>query len=86
MSGYEKCINAINSLRNHKKFQDFLLSMKEKMAKNGGTGLDLMSYMITPIQRIPVSNQLINGKYELQNLIAQIIGIFEFYCSVIFYC
>ena len=51
LNGYEKSIAAINNLRSHKKFQEWMTEVRSKLQKIGG--LDLMSYMIMPVQRIP---------------------------------
>jgi hypothetical protein len=52
LQGYERSLNSFQELRNHKKFQEFLNEVKAELIKQPG-GLDLMSYMIMPVQRIP---------------------------------
>jgi hypothetical protein len=42
---------AFSDLRSNQKFQNFLNDVKHKLAKEGT--LDLMSYMIMPVQRVP---------------------------------
>jgi len=52
LNGYEKTLSTLNALRAHKKFQDFLVECRKRLVKTGN-GLDLMSYMIMPVQRVP---------------------------------
>jgi hypothetical protein len=82
LNGYEKCLSAINALRTHKKFTEFMVATGKKLKSAPGStifpyrlivhltilpsshllcmygyvmegGLDLMSYMIQPVQRVP---------------------------------
>jgi len=58
LNGYEQSLNTFNELRKHKKFSDWLNgdvknALKEQATKNGTTPLDLLSYMISPVQRVP---------------------------------
>eukprot|EP01006_Ploeotia_vitrea_P045921 TRINITY_DN66979_c8_g2_i1.p1 TRINITY_DN66979_c8_g2~~TRINITY_DN66979_c8_g2_i1.p1 ORF type:complete len:636 (+),score=322.91 TRINITY_DN66979_c8_g2_i1:33-1940(+) len=50
VSGYDKCLASVNKLRESKKFQRFLA---EKRKDPACLGLDLMSFLIMPVQRIP---------------------------------
>jgi hypothetical protein len=47
LNGYPRSLQCINDNRNNKKFQAFLAE------KRKACGLDLMSYLIMPVQRIP---------------------------------
>jgi len=53
LTGYEACIKAISRLtKSSKKFNEFLNStVKTELAKHGS--LDLMSYLVMPVQRVP---------------------------------
>lgn len=52
LNGYEKCVHTINKLKKqNKKFQTLFDRMKNKLQSEGG--LDLFSYLIMPVQRIP---------------------------------
>ena len=51
LNGYEPSISTINSLRNNRRFQDFLTKMKNRL--NDISLLDLTSYLIMPVQRVP---------------------------------
>ena len=58
LNGYEKALNTFNSLHKHKKFQEWLSTdVREKLKAhaiaNGASQLDLLSYMIQPVQRVP---------------------------------
>ena len=51
LNGYEPSISAITSLRSNRRFQDFLTRMKVRL--NDISLLDLTSYLIMPVQRVP---------------------------------
>ena len=51
LNGYEPSIGTINSLRNNRRFQDFLTRMRARL--NDISLLDLTSYLIMPVQRVP---------------------------------
>jgi len=51
LNGYTACLTAFSDLRTNQKFQSFLSTVKQNLAKEGT--LDLMSYMIMPVQRVP---------------------------------
>ena len=51
LNGYEDCLSAINALRGNRKFQDFLTRMRERL--NEISILDLTSFLIMPVQRVP---------------------------------
>ena len=51
LNGYEPSISTINSLRTNKKFQEFLNKMRNRL--NDISLLDLTSYLIMPVQRVP---------------------------------
>lgn len=58
LNGYERCLTTFNELRKHKKFSDWLNTdvrnrLKEHAAASGTSQLDLLSYMIQPVQRVP---------------------------------
>lgn len=58
LNGYERSLNTFNDLRKHKKFSEWLNTDVKaallKHAQNCGTNvLDLQSYMIQPVQRVP---------------------------------
>jgi hypothetical protein len=48
LNNYGKALETINAHRNNKKFQNFLADTRKK----GGL-MDITSYMIMPVQRIP---------------------------------
>jgi len=52
MSGYEKALQTMDKLCKNKTFQSFLIQQRESGDGNGPC-LDIMSYLITPVQRIP---------------------------------
>eukprot|EP00808_Paulinella_micropora_P004960 g47273.t1 len=52
LNNYTETLDVINALRVKKKFQDFLANLRLKLLKLPGA-LDLMSYMIMPVQRVP---------------------------------
>eukprot|EP00808_Paulinella_micropora_P029750 g8634.t1 len=52
LNNYTETLDVINALRVKKKFQDFLANLRLKLLKLPGS-LDLMSYMIMPVQRVP---------------------------------
>ena len=51
LNGYEASLSAITSLRSHRRFQEFLHRMRERL--NEISILDLTSYLIMPVQRVP---------------------------------
>jgi hypothetical protein len=60
LNGYERSLNTFNELRKHKKFSEWLnvdvrQGLQAAVEKNGGhmSALDLQSYMIQPVQRVP---------------------------------
>lgn len=53
MSGYELALGTMDRLRKNKSFQAFLVSQQESGDGKGSSCLDIMSYLITPVQRIP---------------------------------
>lgn len=54
LNSYESCINALTNLRSNKQFQLFLSNtVIPSLHKHSGTQLDLLSYLIMPVQRIP---------------------------------
>eukprot|EP00466_Bigelowiella_natans_P002366 jgi/Bigna1/82802/fgenesh1_pg.97_\ len=52
LAGYDKALKTMDVLRKNKNFQSFLLQQQEQGNGNGAV-LDMMSYLITPVQRIP---------------------------------
>jgi len=52
LSGYDKGLQTMDRLRKNKTFQQFLVTQQET-GEGGGSCLDIMSYLITPVQRIP---------------------------------
>jgi hypothetical protein len=54
MTNYQGMIAMLDTLRKQKKFQSFQEAMVEDMNKTSkGTALDLVSYLIMPVQRVP---------------------------------
>lgn len=51
MNGYDKCLKSLSKLRSNKKFSKFMDGVRKKLQEKGN--LDLMSYLIMPVQRIP---------------------------------
>ena len=70
LNGYERSLNTFNDLRKHKKFSEWLntdvKAALQKHAQNCGTNvLDLQSYMIQPVQRVPRYVLLLKVRREL---------------------
>jgi len=58
LNGYEKSLNTFNELRKHKKFAEWLagevrVAFKAHALATNSSQLDLLSYMIQPVQRVP---------------------------------
>jgi len=59
LNGYEQSLNTLNKLRKNSKFSDWLNGdvkngLQAHATRNGGgAALDLLSYMIQPVQRVP---------------------------------
>lgn len=51
LNGYDKCLQALDDLRSHKKFSVFMGEVSVNFRNQGK--LDLMSYLIMPVQRVP---------------------------------
>lgn len=51
LNGYQTCVDTLTALRQNRKFQQFMQTVKQNLASAGT--LDLMSYMIMPVQRVP---------------------------------
>lgn len=58
LNGYERIIDAINQLQKNKKFVAALNEVRAQLRQDGG--LELMSYMIMPVQRVPRYVLLLN--------------------------
>ncbi|GAB5354949.1 hypothetical protein AAMO2058_000163600 [Amorphochlora amoebiformis] len=58
LSGYDKALQTMDSLGKNKKFQEFLVNQREG-GEGRGACLDIMSYLITPVQRIPRYEMLV---------------------------
>eukprot|EP00457_Paulinella_chromatophora_P004757 gb/GEZN01004770.1/.p1 GENE.gb/GEZN01004770.1/~~gb/GEZN01004770.1/.p1 ORF type:complete len:500 (+),score=66.63 gb/GEZN01004770.1/:25-1500(+) len=52
MNNYGDLLEELNKLRSHKAFQCFLNNLRSKLLKLPGE-LDLMSYLVMPVQRVP---------------------------------
>jgi len=51
LNDYQKCFDTLQALRQTKRFQQFLSDVRATLLKKDN--LDLMSYMIMPVQRVP---------------------------------
>lgn len=56
VNGYDRCCDTVDSLKGHKKFQSLLRSARSDKACKGN---NLMSFLIMPVQRIPVYTLLL---------------------------
>ncbi len=63
LSGYERALNTFGDLKGNNKFQQFMVDCRSDLNSKSGTTLDLLSFLILPVQRIPRYLLLLN---ELQ--------------------